>query len=79
MSRSLAAPIPEDNEFHEGPHEYAHTSFDDFTELKALGEGVFGKVALVKHKTTGEVFAMKTMNKACLLYTSPSPRDRSLS
>jgi serine/threonine protein kinase len=64
MSRSLAVPIPEDNEFHEGPHEVSHTSFDDFTELKALGEGVFGKVALVKHKTTGEVFAMKTMNKA---------------
>jgi len=64
MSRSLAAPIPEDSEFQEKPREYTHASFDDFTELKALGEGVFGKVALVKHKTTGELFAMKTMNMA---------------
>lgn len=38
--------------------------FDDFVEIKMLGEGAFGKVTLVRHKATNELFAMKIMNKA---------------
>jgi len=40
------------------------TKLDDFTEIKAVGEGAFGKVVMVKHKETGEIFAMKLMDKA---------------
>mmetsp|Transcript_82311 Transcript_82311/g.181027 ORF Transcript_82311/g.181027 Transcript_82311/m.181027 type:complete len:1150 (-) Transcript_82311:187-3636(-) len=39
-------------------------SFDDFEEVRPLGEGAFGKVVLVQLKNTGEQFAMKTMDKA---------------
>jgi len=40
------------------------TKLDDFAEIKAVGEGAFGKVVMVKHKETGEIFAMKLMDKA---------------
>jgi len=40
------------------------TKLDDFNEIKAVGEGAFGKVVMVKHKETGEIFAMKLMDKA---------------
>ena len=36
---------------------------DDFTVLKVLGRGAFGKVMLVEKKDTGEWFAMKTIKK----------------
>jgi len=40
------------------------SKLDDFIEMKAVGEGAFGKVVMVKHKETGEIFAMKLMDKA---------------
>jgi serum/glucocorticoid-regulated kinase 2 len=40
------------------------TTFEDFEEIRRLGEGTFGKVFLVKHRETGEHFAMKLMDKA---------------
>jgi serum/glucocorticoid-regulated kinase 2 len=36
---------------------------DDFTVLKVLGRGAFGKVMLVEKKDTNEWFAMKTIKK----------------
>lgn len=36
---------------------------DDFTLLKVLGRGAFGKVMLVEKKDTGEWFAMKSIRK----------------
>ncbi|XP_035208817.1 serine/threonine-protein kinase MRCK alpha-like isoform X2 [Stegodyphus dumicola] len=38
-------------------------SRDDFEVLKVIGRGAFGEVAVVKHKTTGKVYAMKILNK----------------
>jgi len=38
-------------------------SVDDFTVLKVLGRGAFGKVMLVEKKDTNEWFAMKTIKK----------------
>ncbi|XP_042899175.1 serine/threonine-protein kinase Genghis Khan isoform X2 [Parasteatoda tepidariorum] len=38
-------------------------SRDDFEALKIIGRGAFGEVAVVKHKTTGKVYAMKILNK----------------
>lgn len=37
---------------------------NDFTPLKLLGSGSFGEVYLVKFKSTGELFAMKVLNKS---------------
>ncbi|KAK2161691.1 hypothetical protein LSH36_111g01010 [Paralvinella palmiformis] len=36
---------------------------DDFETLKVIGRGAFGEVAVVKLKDTGQVFAMKILNK----------------
>eukprot|EP00933_Yihiella_yeosuensis_P051608 TRINITY_DN49589_c0_g1_i1.p1 TRINITY_DN49589_c0_g1~~TRINITY_DN49589_c0_g1_i1.p1 ORF type:complete len:809 (-),score=108.75 TRINITY_DN49589_c0_g1_i1:15-2375(-) len=46
--------------------EQDHTSkakIDDFQELDWLGSGNFGRVLLVRHKETGDIFAMKTLDK----------------
>ena len=42
-----------------GPH--------DFIPLKLLGSGSFGEVYLVKHATTGELYAMKVLSKSRIL------------
>lgn len=36
---------------------------EDFETLKIIGRGAFGEVAVVKMKTTGQVYAMKILNK----------------
>lgn len=39
----------------------------DFDTIKIIGKGAFGKVALVKDKENGQVYAMKTLNKLEML------------
>jgi len=39
------------------------TSIKDFSTLKLLGEGTYGKVLLVLHKKTGKYYAMKVLKK----------------
>ena len=39
------------------------TSIKDFTTLKVLGEGTYGKVLLVLHKKTQKYYAMKVLKK----------------
>lgn len=38
-------------------------ALDHFDRLKTLGTGSFGRVMLVKHKETGQHFAMKILDK----------------
>ncbi|KAL7715190.1 non-specific serine/threonine protein kinase [Entamoeba marina] len=38
--------------------------FDDFTLLRVIGRGSFGKVLQVKKKDTGKIYAMKVLDKA---------------
>jgi serine/threonine kinase 38 len=40
----------------------------DFEPLAVIGKGAFGEVRVVKHKATGEVLAMKKMNKSEMVY-----------
>lgn len=53
----------------EGPETMVFTtagkkvSTNDFDVLNVIGKGSFGKVLMVRKKDTGEVFAMKEMNK----------------
>ena len=39
------------------------TVLEDFERLNLVGKGAFGKVYKVKHKASGEIFAMKTIRK----------------
>ena len=41
-------------------------TIDDFQILKVLGKGSYGKVQLVKHKKTGNIYAMKSLSKSLL-------------
>ena len=47
-----------------GPKE---VTLEDFNLLKVLGKGSFGKVLQVKKKDTGEIFAMKILEKEAVL------------
>merc|ERR1719193_3010380 len=40
---------------------------DDFAFLKVIGRGAFGKVMQVKHKSSGNVYAMKILKKKQLV------------
>ena len=46
------------------PKEHKKVSVKDFEKAGFLGEGSYAKVLLVKHKTTGKVFAMKAILKS---------------
>jgi len=41
--------------------------FSDFEILEMIGEGSFGKVFRVKKKSSGVIYAMKSMKKATLI------------
>jgi serine/threonine protein kinase len=40
---------------------------NDFDLIKVIGRGSYGKVLKVKHKGTGQVYAMKVLNKKVIL------------
>jgi serine/threonine protein kinase len=44
-------------------NESSKTSLKDFASLKVLGIGSWGKVLLVRHRKTNELFAMKVIKK----------------
>ena len=49
-----------------GPRRKAKRSsvgVDSFEYLKVVGKGAFGKVLVVRHKSTGKVYAMKVLEK----------------
>jgi len=47
--------------------EHKKMSMNDFEKMKVIGKGAFGKVYMVKKRDTGEVFAMKVLNKQDIL------------
>ena len=42
---------------------------DDFTRIKVVGRGAYGKVYLVKHNYTDKIFAMKAVKKELVIKT----------
>ncbi|CAF2742071.1 unnamed protein product [Rotaria sp. Silwood2] len=51
--------------FHESTREIRNqrVNIDDFETIKIIGRGAFGTIDLVRRKATGQVYAMKTLNK----------------
>ncbi|KAJ1650619.1 hypothetical protein IWQ61_008626 [Dispira simplex] len=43
-----------------------HTTVEDFSLLKLIGKGGYGKVLLARHKNTGNVYAIKVISKSQL-------------
>jgi serine/threonine protein kinase len=41
----------------------AKTTIKDFLSIKVLGTGNYGKVMLVRHKKSNELYAMKVLKK----------------
>jgi len=54
---------PEDGQPRGSVNDGPKVGIDDFQKIKVVGKGAFGKVYLVKKKDTGQVFAMKMLNK----------------
>jgi len=63
LSRAFLKAIPEDEEAGVGTTA-DDTSFDDFSEIRKLGQGSFGTVLLVRHDESREYFAMKVLSKS---------------
>jgi len=55
----------------ESPDKKAATiiPISDLNIVKDVGRGAFGRVKIVKHKTTGEIFALKVMQKIMIVKT----------
>lgn len=49
------------------PQEKGKVGMEDFDLLKVLGRGGFGKVMMVRHKATGEIYAMKVLHKEAII------------
>jgi len=65
VSRAFLNFIKEDEDLYAGAEtQHIKASFEDFTEVRRIGEGAFGKVLLVRRRETGEMLAMKLMDKA---------------
>lgn len=50
-----------------GEREDKRASVDDFTMLKVIGKGSFGKVLLGKHKITDKIYAIKVLSKDAIV------------
>ncbi|XP_055929106.1 serine/threonine-protein kinase Sgk2-like isoform X3 [Argiope bruennichi] len=50
-----------------GPKEKKNVKPSDFEFLKVIGKGSFGRVLLAKHKTEGNVYAVKVLQKKMIL------------
>eukprot|EP00051_Salpingoeca_urceolata_P014245 m.180984 g.180984 ORF g.180984 m.180984 type:complete len:505 (+) comp18025_c0_seq6:558-2072(+) len=50
-----------------GPTEDQKATIDDFTLLKVIGKGSFGKVLLARHNAQQVVFAIKVLNKEAII------------
>ena len=44
----------------------ARTTIKDFSSLKVLGTGTYGKVMLVRHRKSEKLYAMKVLKKAMI-------------
>jgi len=49
---------------------------NDFEALKLIGRGSFGKVLQVKYIPTGQIYAMKILNKATIIARGELPHTK---
>lgn len=55
--------MAEQNDQSESAEDEQKATLDDFELMTVLGRGGFGKVMQVRHRTTGQVYAMKILKK----------------
>ncbi|ORX73210.1 Pkinase-domain-containing protein [Linderina pennispora] len=72
MEGHVQVEVPIDEDFTaaagaQGPARPSRASINDFDVLTMIGKGGYGKVYLVRHKTTQRHYAMKVLRKASIL------------
>jgi len=83
MEKGMPRQEDDDEEKHEGDvvnmleTEATKVSPDDFDFLKVIGRGAFGKVMQVKHKKSGDIFAMKILKKKQIVDSNQIDHTRS--
>ncbi|ODV65913.1 Pkinase-domain-containing protein [Hyphopichia burtonii NRRL Y-1933] len=66
INESFVSPLNRNSPYIESSIKYK-PKLSDFIPLKVLGKGAYGKVLLVKEKSTGRLFAQKQLKKASLI------------
>ena len=64
LSKKIKEPAPQVSSSLEPRRGQEFKSLDEFEILETLGTGTFGRVRLVKHKSTGKYFALKALKKS---------------
>jgi len=83
MEKGMPRTEDDDEEKHEGDvvnmlkTEATKVGPEDFDFLKVVGRGAFGKVMQVKHKKSGEIFAMKILKKKQIVDSNQIDHTRS--
>lgn len=62
----IVAPKAQHSSHHHQQQQREHYCEEDFELVRRLGKGGFGEVFLAKHKSTGQFFALKTMDKTLI-------------
>ncbi|KAJ2344318.1 cAMP-dependent protein kinase catalytic subunit, partial [Coemansia sp. RSA 2618] len=64
QTRAQPDQLPTPVSAHERSYDSTHVQLDEFEVFRTVGTGSFGRVRLVRHRTTGQYYAMKVLKKS---------------